>query len=59
MITVGSWITPASGKGIYLVADIDGDMVTLRDVILDNKGVAYYGKERMFKASELKNYKMA
>lgn len=57
MITLGSWIT--NGNGVYLVSDIDGDLITLRDVMIDDNGVAYYGKSKIFKASELNNYQMA
>ena len=57
MITLGSWVT--NGKGVYLVSDIDGDMVTLRDVMIDDNGVAYYGKPKLFNASEVANFKRA
>ena len=57
MLKLGMWIT--NGKGVYLVSDIDGEWVKLRDVVLDKNGVAYYGKERLYRLEDLEAFTIA
>lgn len=58
-IKVGMWIAYKGRKGVYLVADMDGEYITLKDVIISRQGAISYGRKRMITVKELDNYVMA
>jgi hypothetical protein len=59
-IKLGMWVTKPNRKGVYLVADIDTNYVTLKDVLIDKKtGVISYGKKHLITMNELDNYVLA
>ena len=58
-IKLGMWIAYKGRKGVYLVADIDGEYITLKDVLISRQGAVSYGKKRMITVKELDNYVMA
>jgi hypothetical protein len=53
------WIAYKGRKGVYLVADMDGEYITLKDVLISKQGVISYGKKRMITVKELDNYIIA
>jgi len=55
-VKVGMWIAYKGRKGVYLVADMDGDYITLKDVLISRQGVVSYGRKRMITVKELDNY---
>lgn len=58
-IKLGMWVTRPNRKGVYLVADIEENYVTLKDVIIDKNGVISYGKKHLITMNELDNYVLA
>jgi hypothetical protein len=58
-IKVGMWIAYKGRKGVYLVADMDGEYITLKDVLIRKDGVVSYGRKRMITVKDLDNYVMA
>jgi hypothetical protein len=58
-IKLGMWIAYKGRKGVYLVADMDGEYITLKDVLISKDGVVSYGRKRMITVKELDNYVMA
>lgn len=59
-IKLGMWVTKPNRKGVYLVADIEENYVTLKDVLIDRKtGVISYGKKHLITMNELDNYVLA
>lgn len=56
IIKVGMWIAYKGRKGVYLVADMDGEYITLKDVIISRQGAISYGRKRMITVKELDNY---
>jgi hypothetical protein len=59
MVKVGMWIAYKGRKGVYLVADMDEEYITLKDVLISKQGVISYGKKRMITVKELDNYIIA
>lgn len=58
-IKLGMWVTRPNRKGVYLVADIDENYVTLKDVLIDKNGVISYGEKHLITMNELDNYVLA
>lgn len=58
-IKLGMWIAYKGRKGVYLVADIDGEYITLKDVLISRQGAISYGRKRMITVKELDDYVMA
>lgn len=58
-IKLGMWIAYKGRKGVYLVADMDGEYITLKDVLISRQGAISYGRKRMITVKELDNYVMA
>jgi len=58
-VKVGMWIAYKGRKGVYLVADMDGEYITLKDVLISRQGAISYGKKHMITVKELDNYVMA
>ena len=57
MIRTGVWLT--NGKGVYMVSEIDGEWITLKPVTLDDNGVAYYGKGKLYRIEDLEGFTAA
>jgi hypothetical protein len=58
-IKVGMWIAYKGRKGVYLVADMDGEYITLKDVLMSRQGAISYGRKRIITVKDLDNYVMA
>ena len=43
-IKLGMWIAYKGRKGVYLVADMDGEYITLKDVLISRQGAISYGR---------------
>lgn len=57
MIKKGIWI--ADKRGTYIIDEMEDRYVILRDVLMDNNGVIYYGrKKRFIGIQDLDNYKV-
>jgi hypothetical protein len=53
------WIAYKGREGVYLVADMDGEYITLKGVFINKDGVVSCGRKRMITVKELDNYVMA
>ena len=58
-IKIGMWVAYPKRKGVYLVADIEDNYVTLKDVLISRNGAVTYGKKHIITLKELDNYVMA
>ena len=57
MIKKGIWI--ANKRGTFVVEDMEDRYVVIRDVLMDEKGAVYYGREKRFIGiQDLDNYKV-